>query len=429
MRITNLENVESVEEARVANSKNKHQLVILVMERSGPDSSNLWDGNDEKEILEALEPPHVNLRHLTVKNYGGFKFPSWLGDPSFSKLVEIELIGCRKCKLLTSFGQLRSLKKLVIVEMQQLKHVSREFVGNRAFPSLQILQLKHLLNLEWQFEAKEVDFHECENLSGQDSEVGYCNEVIMLKSLSNLTSLSSLNISGFRRVKLLPNGFLQSLINIKDMEIENCNELLSLPEGPSTTLSGLHIINCPNMTSLGKGIQNMTCLKSKTTLSSVLPHLSTLEHLAIKEINGLQYLPHDLLLNLTTLKILDIDHCTKLASLPDYLPSSLAELRIIHCAELASLPDELPSSLEEFSVYYCDKIQSLPKGLCNLTSLEYLWIECCPLVESLPEDRLPIGLRSLLIVGCPTLSQWCKQQGSKEWSMIKCLPNVHIRLE
>ncbi|XP_068649721.1 putative disease resistance protein RGA3 [Aristolochia californica] len=379
--ITNLENVKSVEEARVANLKNKHQLVRLVMEWSGSDSSNLWDGNDEKEILEALEPPHANLRDLTVKNYGGFKFPSWLGDPSFSKLEVIKLIGCRKCQLLTSFGQLHSLKILFIEEMQELKHVGREFFGNGAFPSLIVLKLKHLPNFEGRFEAKEDDFprlielkirncpklrelpvtpltlktlrlygyektQEYENLSRQNPEVGNCNEMIMLKSLSNLTSLSSLNISGFRRVKLLPNGFIQSLINIKDLKIENCDELLSLPEGPSTTLSELCIINCPNMRSLGKGFQNMTCLErlvimrcprlesspreltvfscvryfkvvgcSKTTLSIVLPHLSTLEHLVIKEIDGLQYLPHDLLLNSTTLKYLDIEKCSELTSL------------------------------------------------------------------------------------------------------------------
>ncbi|XP_068649722.1 putative disease resistance protein RGA3 [Aristolochia californica] len=583
LRITNLENVKSVEEARVANLKNKHQLVRLEMEWSGPDSSNLWDGNDEKEILEALEPPHANLRYLTVKNYGGFKFPSWLGDPSFSKLEVIKLIGCRKCQLLTSFGQLHSLKMLFIEEMQELQHVGREFFGNRAFPSLKILKLKHLPNFEGRFEAKEGDFphliklevrncpklrelpvtpltlktlilygyektQEYENLSGQNPEVGNCNEMIMLKSLSNLTSLSSLNISGFRRVKLLPNGFIQSLINIKDLKIENCDELLSLPEGPSTTLSELHIINCPNMTSLGKGFLNMTCLErleiigcprlesspgeltifscvwyfevvgcSKTTLSSVLPHLSTLEHLVIKEIDGLQYFPHDLLLNSTTLKYLEIvkcselaslpdhlpsslaeleiigcteltslpdhlpssladlmiykcteltslpdhlpsslvwlsihkcteltslpdhlpsslaaltiDECTELTSLPDHLPSSLAELEIIGCTELTSLPNELPSSLKKFVVYDCKKIKSLPKGLCNLTSLETLEIKNCPLVESFPDDGLPTGLLSLRIYGCPTLIQRCQQQGSKEWSMIKCIDDVYLGLE
>ncbi|XP_068649855.1 putative disease resistance protein RGA3 [Aristolochia californica] len=490
IRITNLENVESVEEARVANLKNKHKLVRLVMEWSKPDSSNLWDGNDKKEILEALEPPHANLRHLTVKNYGGFKFPSWLGDPSFSKLVEIELIGSRKCKLLTSLGQLRSLKKLVIVEMLELKHVGREFFGNGAFPSLQILQLKHLPNLEGWFEAKEGDFprlielevrncpklrehpitpltlktlrvyvyektQECENLSGQDSEVRHCNKIIMLKSLSNLTSLSSLIISGFLRVKLLPNGFLQPLRKIEELVIVNCDELLSLPEGPSTTLSKLLIINCPNMTSFGKGFQNIPCLErlsiigcprlesspgeltvvscvkhfevvgcSKTTLSSVLPHLSTLEHLVIKEIDGLQYLPRDLLLNLTTLKYLEIEDCIELTSLLVELPSSLVRLRIEHCTELVSLPNELPSSLVEFSVSYCKKIKSLPKGLCNLTSLKYLWILCCPLVESFPDDGFPAGLLTLTILCCPILTQRCRQQGSKEWSMIKCIQNV-----
>ncbi|KAG9452624.1 hypothetical protein H6P81_005528 [Aristolochia fimbriata] len=492
LNITDLENVQSAEEARTANLKDKNNIQGLGLCWSSPDPFSFRDENVEAEVLEALEPPCAELRLLVVENYGGFKFPSWMGDTSFSNLVEIELIDCRKCKLLGPLGQLPSLEKLVIKRMYALKHIGREVFGNGSFPSLRTLKLKHLPNLEGRFEVKdsdllhliELEVRNCPKLtelpvapltlralriygckkecglnnlifipmlpSLKELEVGNGNEMVLSNSLPYLTSLSSLKVFGIRSVTLLQDGILQPLTNLERLIIKDCYKLLTLPRGLPTTLSDLDIAHCPNLRSLPKGFQNLTSLArlsikhcpllqvpqgeltnfpllkvlrvtgyNKSILLNVLPNLSTLVNLVIDEFDWPSYLPDNLLQNLTSLQNLVIEYCAQLISLPNGLPSSLKTLYIGHCAELTSLPNELPSSLEKVLITGCAKVKSLPKGLNKLTSLEQLYIWKCPLIESFPEDGLPIDLLFLSISHCPTLVQRCRQQGNKEWNMTK----------
>ncbi|KAJ8648694.1 hypothetical protein MRB53_001717 [Persea americana] len=44
-----------------------------------------------EEVLKCLQP-HPNLQEVDIEGYWGIRFPTWLGDSSFSNLVSIELI-------------------------------------------------------------------------------------------------------------------------------------------------------------------------------------------------------------------------------------------------------------------------------------------------------------------------------------------------
>ncbi|XP_031259746.1 putative disease resistance RPP13-like protein 1 [Pistacia vera] len=75
-------------------------LEVLALEWS---SSNPSQDEAVKIVLDILQP-HENLKNLTIRNYGGQKLSSWIGDPSFSTMVDLELDGCDNCTTLPSLA-------------------------------------------------------------------------------------------------------------------------------------------------------------------------------------------------------------------------------------------------------------------------------------------------------------------------------------
>ncbi|RWR79756.1 NBS-LRR disease resistance protein NBS48 [Cinnamomum micranthum f. kanehirae] len=148
LQISGLENVISVEEAKEAELKNKQKIICLKLKWEYHDVDSRQEGIEE-EVLNALQP-HTNLEHLKIKGYCGVRFPTWLWDSSFSKLVSISLVKC-KCPLLPPFGQLPSLECLSLNEIYGLEKVGREVYGDgmvKAFPSLKTLLICSMPDLE-----------------------------------------------------------------------------------------------------------------------------------------------------------------------------------------------------------------------------------------------------------------------------------------
>ncbi|CAL5025325.1 unnamed protein product [Urochloa decumbens] len=90
--------------------------------------------------------------------------------------------------------------------------------------------------------------------------------------------------------------------------------------------------------------------------------LTSLERIEFWSCDKLKCLPAGLH-RLPNLKILGIDNCAAIRSLPkDGLPSSLQELEICYCPAIRSMPKEyLPNSLQKLVIEYCPAIKSLPK--------------------------------------------------------------------
>ncbi|XP_077212089.1 putative disease resistance protein RGA4 [Tasmannia lanceolata] len=308
--ISKLENVGSKEEARDAELKNKKHLRELKLQWSLDYPNNLQDEIVE-DVLEGLQP-HINLKMICICQYGGLKFASWMGCPS-SNLETMYILNCRKCKFLPPLGQLPLLKELYIRGIHGVKQVGCEFYGKgiKQFPSLEILALQDMPAVEeWSgiFHClQELELIDCPKLrelpnlpptlrnlsirnckrltvlprlpSLEDLEINGCEEEI-LRTVNYLTSLTSLSISGFPKLKELPGGFLQSkakleqlyiadfdelvslpkefemqdLINLKRLVLFHCPQLASLPqEGLPNTLQNLHIVNCPLLEERCKG--------------------------------------------------------------------------------------------------------------------------------------------------------------------------------
>ncbi|KAK2636937.1 hypothetical protein Ddye_031729 [Dipteronia dyeriana] len=148
LHISQLQNVVSDGDASEASLKNKTYLQGLELEWSNA----AVDSQNETGVLEQLEP-HRNLKNLSIISYGGTRFPNWLGDSSFFKMVFLHLSNCNSCPHLPPLGQLPSLQELEIEGMNGVKMVGPEFYGMNSslakpFPSLEILVFRVMLKWE-----------------------------------------------------------------------------------------------------------------------------------------------------------------------------------------------------------------------------------------------------------------------------------------
>ncbi|KAK9205513.1 hypothetical protein WN943_015781 [Citrus x changshan-huyou] len=157
--ISGLQNVNDSKNAREAALCEKLNLEALSLEwRSQFDNSR--DEVAEEQVLGVLQP-HKFVKELTIKRYGGARFPLWIGDPSFSKMRVLELENCWNCTSLPSLGLLSSLRDLTIQGMTKLKSTGCEFFGegfSKPFQSLEILSFEYLP--EWERWDTNVDRNE-----------------------------------------------------------------------------------------------------------------------------------------------------------------------------------------------------------------------------------------------------------------------------
>ena len=156
----------------------------------------------DEDVFESLKPQR-NLEELEVVNYSGYKYPSWLGDPAFSRLAKVTLWK-QKCKFLPALGQLPQLRELVIIHMECLERIGREFYGQDSvepFPALEKLEFQNMPNwVEW-YEVSENEF----------------------------PSLCELKIKDSNELRILPKKLPS---NLKKLVIMNCEKVVRLPAVP-----------------------------------------------------------------------------------------------------------------------------------------------------------------------------------------------------
>ncbi|PSS24321.1 Disease resistance RPP13-like protein [Actinidia chinensis var. chinensis] len=456
LSLSSLQNVNCGNDAFKANLKKKKHLEELVLKWG----NTTEDSQNEREVLEKLQP-HTNLKCLTIENYGGTRFPNWLGDQSYSKIVSLFLNECHNCFSLPPLGQLASLKCLYIARMNGITSVGQEFFGDvsstKPFQYLETLHFEEMSEwVDWQLfgngelsQLRELWIVKCPKLVGGlpenipslvRLEIRECSGLMASLPRScaagqlvlagcdgvglewqGVSSLVKLHISNLRSLNELPPE-LCVLTNLKELTIASCPNLLSFSSDgipPNiTNLKELTIESCPNLLSFSsygipptlKKLSIQNCEKLVVPLSAEMERCYTsLESLYLRRCDTLTRLPLDFFPNLGSLII---DSCKNFETLSIVdgrglqILTSLEEVWISYCRSMVSFPQGgLPApNLRRFVLEGCLKLQVLPEQMQTLFPfLESLVLTNCPEIESFPDGGLPSNLRSLRISNCKKL--------------------------
>ncbi|GAU28687.1 hypothetical protein TSUD_215940 [Trifolium subterraneum] len=303
LSIKGLNNVGSLSEAQEANlmCKKDLQQLRLSWEITSHEFTNTPAVSAE-QVLEVLQP-HSNLKRMEIWYYEGLLLPSWISI--LSNLVSLQLWNCNNCVRLPSIGKLQYLKRLRLYNIRNLKYLDDECHDGmevRVFPSLEVLRLTDLANIEGLLKVERGDVFPCLSTleiiscpklglpclpSLKHLIVNGCNNEL-LRSIStfrsltildlsggegitsfsegmftNLTFLQTLRITQFPKLKELPNQPF-NLASLERLSISLCNELESLPEQNWESLQSLrilHIWRCEGLRWLPEGIRHLTSLE------------------------------------------------------------------------------------------------------------------------------------------------------------------------
>ncbi|KAF3449376.1 hypothetical protein FNV43_RR10104 [Rhamnella rubrinervis] len=453
LQIFQLEKVSSPMEAKNSNLARKMNLKSLCLSWSHNESSD--ESSQEKNhelVLEALEAPPT-LRILEIVKYKGRHFPHWLSNALiFENVVRICLDGCKNClELPTALGKLPLLRHLVIFRMDLLRYVDYGEPGRGSFLSLKSLTIFYLANLEGLSRLEErteifpgltdLLIGDCSKLTLRHClqsinvlNVRGCNEEL-LKSLSNLQTLTSLEISYNDDLVFFPHGVLQNFsTSLKRLQILGFKKLQHLHSDMLIGLSALeelHIISCHELEHFPKGI---------------FRGLNMLKTMEIEDCSGLKSFPADSFEDLAGLENLQLCGSPELEvhSFPHSLQhlSSLKDLKLSgrdiiqlsryphkNAPKLTALPEALQHlpSLQYLTISQYPNLGVLPEWLGNLTSLNSLSIKFCPKLASLPTSVQQLtNLQVLEISRCPKLEQRCEKDSGEDWHKIAHIPHVRV---
>ncbi|XP_020215884.1 putative disease resistance protein At3g14460 [Cajanus cajan] len=430
LSILELQNVDHPMEAFQADLKKKGQIEELTLKwGSDPQGSEI-----AKDVLDNLQPS-TNLKKLNISSYGGTSFPKWLGDSSYSNVIVLGITDCKYCLSLPPFGQLPSLKELVIKRMKMISTIGNEFYCSniglpsfKPFPLLESLQFEDMPHWEeWlPFEGegsnfcfpclKNLKLSKCPNLRGN-----------LPNSLPSLTKIS---ISECKMLQAKACD-LQWNSSVEEIHItEGGEDLLSLLDKYSWLK--LSIENCHSFQSLPRMMLVANCLRRLTlknipSLISFPTHgLSTsLQLLEIKDCGNLEFLSHETWHKYTSLENLIIwNSCHSMKSFPlDCFPS-LQFIDIWYCHNLEAITTQGGSVALKLSfliIRECVKLSSLPEQIvlpvCNHFHLTRL-----PQLLSISPSCLSSSLKSL-VVDIGNLSSMSKHELG---SLFQCLTSLSI---
>ena len=259
------------------------------------------------------------------------------------------------------------------------------------------------------------------------------------------------------------NGFgLENLAHLQQLEISSCPQLVSLEEdkeqGHPCNLQYLRIEHCDKLEKLPNVWQYLTCLeeleiKDCPNLMS-FPEMGfppMLRRLSIQNCEALKSLPDGMMrrrnINDTNtmclLQYLRIDNCPSLICFPKgQLPNgALARSTLLKHSALAAYFQKQPPFLMITATVppvsssqnsHRSSHKKIPQSLSvfdlqALTSLEWLIIEMCPMLQSfLPSGGLPDTLSRLFIWNYLLLKQRYSEKNGEDWPKIAHIPYLSI---
>ncbi|GKV47494.1 hypothetical protein SLEP1_g54394 [Rubroshorea leprosula] len=287
MEIRDLDLITSKSEAIRARLNEKTELHELVLKWN-----RLMRSKQHEEVLEGLQS-HSNLKSLSIIDYNGCSYPSWIDGLSSLQQLKIESCG-ELISIPEDFRKLRSLSVLDITYCSKLRSIPEGWLAS-------LTCLKELrMGPFW---PELLEFPEL-------AEIHHLH-----------ASLEALTLNGWAKLESLPHR-LQHLTTLKKLHINGCGEKASLKWFGELSVKELRI------GPLDVGLTEFPEL-------TFIHHFPSLERLELCGWYGLGSLPHQLR-HLTALKELVIRDFDSVYALPEWLGnlSSLRELNISNCVNL-----------------------------------------------------------------------------------------------
>ncbi|KAL6329099.1 hypothetical protein AAG906_007452 [Vitis piasezkii] len=414
LSILSLQNVVLTMDAHEANLEGKEHLDALALEWS----DDTDDSQNERVVLENLKP-HSKLKELSIKFYGGTRFPDWLGT------LRSQIFWCYAF-LIVNIACLclpwaaSSLEKLYIVGANSVKKVGLEFYGHgssscKPFGSLKTLVFEKMMEWEeWFISAS--DGKEFPSL--QELYIVRCPKLIG-RLPSHLPCLTRLEITECEKLV----ASLPVVPAIRYMWLSKCDEMVIDQRSDDTELtlqsSFMHMpthssFTCPSDGD-PVGLKHLSDLETLciSSLSHVKVFPPRLHKLQIEGLGAPESLPEGMMCRNTCLVHLTISNCPSLVSFPMGCGGLLTTLKVLYIHNCRKL--ELPLSEEMIQPQYssletlkiersCDSLRCFPLGFFTklihlhienrtspwgLTALEAFYILKCPEFRSFPRGGLP----------------------------------------
>ncbi|XP_062077300.1 putative disease resistance protein RGA3 [Humulus lupulus] len=224
-RCVNLAYVGEAEKISLGKMKELEELSLNFRIFDGSSVEEEAKPQNEDMILEALKP-HPNINVLTISQYHGAKFPSWM--TSLIKLKCLTLVGFDNCETLPPLGKLPCLESLQLSIMTCVKKVGVEFWGlnheeekGDSFPKLKNLWFNYFS--KWtKWEGSEAAAAARSSSSSKvmpclrSLRITYCRNLEALPDFLRMTPLEDLRIGDSA---ILEQSCLKDWLHIPNIEI------------------------------------------------------------------------------------------------------------------------------------------------------------------------------------------------------------------
>nr|AAW48300.1 potato resistance-like protein I2GA-SH23-1 [Solanum tuberosum] len=405
-----------------------------------------WDqlGSGEFPILEKLlieNCPELGLETVPIQ-LSSLKSFEVIGSPmvgvvfydaQLEGMKQIEELRISDCNSLTSFPFSilpTTLKRIEISDCQKLK--LEQPVGEMSM-FLEELTLENCdciddISPELLPRARTLFVEDCHNLTRfliptatETLLIGNCKNVEKLSVACGGPQMTSLSIDGSLKLKWLPERMQELLPSLKYLQLSNCPEIESFPEGGLPfNLQQLQICNCEKLVNGRKEwrLQRLLCL---TDL--FIDHDGSDEEI----VGGENWeLPSSTqTLGISNLKTLSSQHLKRLISLQNlYIEGNVPQIQsMLEQGQFSHL-----TSLQSLQIENFPNLQSLPESALP-SSLSQLRISLCPNLQSLPLKGMPSSLSKLYIRDCPLLKPLLEFDKGEYWPNIAPFPTIKINGE
>ncbi|GLT96372.1 hypothetical protein SLE2022_139970 [Rubroshorea leprosula] len=360
-----------------------------------PSVSIIWpDQSLSNTVVHDWLPKLQCLRALSLSYYRILKLPNSIGDLkclSLPLLRELDIENCNAA-LLKSMVDLTSVTRLGIERISELNCMPKSFVESLTMLESLIVGSCEELTCLWEEGTEIANLARLERMEIRDCPLLVC---LAGKEQGLLPfNLKNLHLQNCGELESLPNVLMMKmdggsnniLFTPENLTFSHCSSLKSFPGGKlPTTIRSLCISNCENLESLLDVDNNNLKHLRLSALSSLnsfqggqLP--DSLESFVVENCKGLESFPERMLQRCARLQDMFIIRCVKLKSLPIfngntiYQLQSLRSLYIRHCPSIKCITNgALPANLTSL-VLDCENLMLLPNNVVELRSLQTLSI-------------------------------------------------------